>query len=587
MPIPLIRDRENLNYWNENGGQEVGTSTWSSVAATVQLTNERSIVGVVSDLYAMESLGRIEGQPTLSVSDLNERYKDLGIPWTSPQKEAVAEYIANSHRRRQRLQRRIDLSPDGIFGGAARFGAEVLVAGPEAMLFGAGVGAGFRAAGLGMTRGLGARAAISFGENVIGGIPGEAAALYRDQRQHFDVEVTDALRNIAVGGLFGTALEVGPQAWTHYRIGERASDRVRSAGKRAADALGVRERIAAVEAAVKQMSDGKSPVIGPAIKFFKDRLEGVVRPKEIPGKEAPTIGNNIVSGRFYGASPSRVEELALRGPEDSYSGGTFFGPGLRGSSDLAVENAAAARNGGLIHQFDVNAKLIDVDDIIPREVLPALKDIGEIEKLVAEIQKGEPVSLREIYDNLSPEQAKELSGKLSSMGYDGLHGKEGPTGSERDFVHIFPDKAETSVRAGEPMENDPSIEPKMGEGEIDQLDSQYKAKENDMFHSQEELDASAEKVKRAQEVDATEEEFAQEQLDGVFDMAKRLEEEGELTPEGSQMLKDFQQSTKEPKGVPAADRAAPENVAPKPFYEKVKDGERIIKSMFNCVGTNG
>lgn len=563
MPFPLIEDKEPQDYWMRQGRFEQQQAWTEGVAATAEQALDNTGMGAIGDMYVQESLNRIEGQKTLSVEELNDKYDGTGIMWTSPHKEAVADYIAREHARKGDLQRRIEMSSGGVGSSVANFATQMFVQGPEMMLGGYGVAGMMKAGGFLQGASFAARAGMSFAENTVGTVPIELAVMARDRQMEMDISLTGSLVNILAGGVLGVGIE-GLRSGIPLALKNK---RVQNATKRIKDRITPIERAQISEVAASHIAENRMPMVSPILELMRDRVEGKgPRPTtDFSGRSKNNFVNygaeEKIKGKFYSGTDGRVEELGMTAPVDD-----GFGPGLRGTSNIFVENSRAAQAQGLVHQFDLNARLAPIDELVSEDLAKSLvpflrvmndfRDLG-LDNLIKAVEAGD-ASLREVYDNLDQTARAELSAELSRSGYQGLHGVEGDAGNERNFVHVFPEHAPAVVTPGAALEHDPRFVKEPSPEEWNDFLQKYHAPENKLFHNPELQEHTDAQVKKAQEVDMDEPEVMAEAMQDTTKLAKQMEAEGVATPELQALIKEFDEATTTPKGekpIPAEESA--------------------------------
>src|SRR5690606_14332207 len=102
------------------------TSTMDVLSATWESALDSTAVGILGDKSAMSIIDEMPGQKTLSIAELNQKYMGLGITWTEPKKEGVADWIAEAHQKQAILQNRIALGDGGMIEGSLGFGATMV-----------------------------------------------------------------------------------------------------------------------------------------------------------------------------------------------------------------------------------------------------------------------------------------------------------------------------------------------------------------------------------------------------------------------------------------------------------------------------
>lgn len=602
MPFPLIQENEPDGYWNRRAGDMGTGGAPDALDATVSGALDRTAAGSLARMYALESMNRIEGQRTLSVEELNDKYNGSGITWTSPQREYTAEYIAREHDRRGQLDRRKALAGGGVGQGILNFAAENFILALDMLLSGGLAGAGIRGLGISAGTGLAARMGMGFAENSIGMIPGETLSIMADRQAQMDVSLSTSLANVAMGGAFGAGLEGARFGFNRLKVDER----VRAGARAGSDfVFKPEERARMTEIAAAQLAEGKIPIIGRIAQMLRRQKEGVgPRPEvDYSGRSESKFVNHgaeeIISGQFYNGTASRAEDQAHLPPVT-----TPYGTGQVGTNSLFHENAKSVPDKGLIHQYEVNGRLAPLDAPIP----------DGIKKILGDMSIGEKPTLREVYKGLPPELVENLNQNLQQAGYDGVHGIEGDVGSERNHTLIFKERAATAITRGGALEGDPRFVGEPSKQEWNDMLEEYHAPQNDLFHSEEQVVQRAEAVKRAEETDYEEPAYVDEHHQQTIDLASKMAKEGELPPEGQALLdqiKERQAGGKIPKGqvsptIEGEERAIAEEIAKQklkgepikagdvfkgemkpeePTYgEKAKEGEKIIKALYNCIG---
>lgn len=208
----------------------------------------------------------------VSPEDLNERYGALGLKFDKPTRRRVAEILAEVKRDERRRADIIARGPQGIVATGARFGAALARTAIDPV----NVAAAFipivsqaRFAGLvaktGLTRARLARGAI---EGAVGNALIEPGIAGLATQQQLDYEMSDALVNVALGGLLGGGLHVG--------LGKVADRLARHTPE---------TREAALRASVAQLATGRRVDVTPvfdASQTTRQRLLGTAAPVRLP-----------------------------------------------------------------------------------------------------------------------------------------------------------------------------------------------------------------------------------------------------------------------------------------------------------------
>ena len=197
--------------------------------------------------------------PLVSPEELNAEFGHTGARFEEPTRRRVAEIIAEQkleERIRQDVLRR---GPEGFVAGAARFGVAFLGAAVDPL----SVAASFipvvgqaRYAGLVARLGAtGARVSKGVVEGVVGNALIESGVFLLSREQQLDYEASDALLNVALGGLLGGGL--------HATGGALGDAFVR---------LRPQTREAALRAAVAQMAQGRRVDVLAILRQERDEL---------------------------------------------------------------------------------------------------------------------------------------------------------------------------------------------------------------------------------------------------------------------------------------------------------------------------
>lgn len=607
MPIDLLPDPEQNDSWNKDAGDYLPASRGDAAMAALDQAAMKTSFGLAGDFYLKNKFDKMEMQKTLSIPELNEKYNGSGITWTSPQKEITADLIAHAHKREADWANRATFG-QGLTGEALNVGVGLvagmgdpafvaggeligmaakvkgLAAGGEAI--GASVGSE-AAAGAGLAAegaDIAAQKSLTFGQRIKHGVIGggvAAAAMEpfqaaRDSLYQQDHAMTDSLHNIAMGMATGAALE--GLKWGGSKLGEWGGGKLNDYIERRNA-----ESLPEVQSAAAQIMDGKRPSLAPMREHAAlERGGDGPRP---PGSEIldynhiPLDTNEPINKQYYVGVAGGSENL--HDAADVRNSSTDFGPGLYGSDKLASENGIAASDfneggPGLVHQFGVEgAKLFDTEKPIDEGTANLLaENVKDQEpKLAKELAKGE-INVRQFYDSAGAEGKAAMSTTLKESGYDGVHFTEEDAGQRRNGVMMFHDGEELSgkvAQTGEPMSANPAVKGGLTPQEASDHMKSYGAKENDLLHSQAEVDQNKALTERANSgaVNVEDQSYVDQEHKAAMDSVKNLADKGLLSKDGQAALDEITGKSEDPEA---------------PSLSKLKKlGSDTMKAMANCI----
>lgn len=200
--------------------------------------------------------------PLVSSEELNAEYGELGLAFDRPTRRRVAELLAEEKREEIIRQDVISRAPQGALAQTARFGAAFVGAAIDPLnIASAFVPVVSQARFAGMAARVGVNAA-RVGRGGVEGLAGAALVeplIYGlSAEQQLDYEMSDALVNVALGGVLGGGA---------HAIGGRIGDFLSGVPAE------VREQ--AFRASVAQVVDGRAVDVGPVFRThqqFADRL---------------------------------------------------------------------------------------------------------------------------------------------------------------------------------------------------------------------------------------------------------------------------------------------------------------------------
>ena len=271
------------------------------------------------------SRSRTERAPLTPLVDpdvLNEEFGHLGLTFDEPTRRGVAELLAEDKRDERRRAAIIARSPQGVFPGVARFGAALA----GAMMDPLNIASAFvpvvgqaRFAGLVARLGTtGARATKGVIEGTVGAALVEPVVATLAIRQQRDYRMSDAIVNVALGGVLGGGLHVG--------VGAVAD---------AVSRFSPQGREAALRASVAQLAEGRNVHVDPVVRAeqaalrqaFEEVTERPIGPLDDPlVRIRPSEFETIVVQR--GPAFQRGEEIVVQGNALKKLFGTRRGFGL-------------------------------------------------------------------------------------------------------------------------------------------------------------------------------------------------------------------------------------------------------------------
>ena len=271
------------------------------------------------------SRSRTERAPLTPLVDpdvLNEEFGHLGLTFDEPTRRGVAELLAEDKRDERRRAAIIARSPQGVFPDVARFGAALA----GAMMDPLNIASAFvpvvgqaRFAGLVARLGTtGARATKGVIEGTVGAALVEPVVATLAIRQQRDYRMSDAIVNVALGGVLGGRLHVG--------VGAVAD---------AVSRFSPQGREAALRASVAQLAEGRNVHVDPVVRAeqaalrqaFEEVTERPIGPLDDPLVPIrPSEFETIVVQR--GPAFQRGEEIVVQGNALKKLFGTRRGFGL-------------------------------------------------------------------------------------------------------------------------------------------------------------------------------------------------------------------------------------------------------------------
>lgn len=220
MPFPFIQDQP-----SEETYQGLTERLPIGLQEQVQTSfmNELTTGGVTSKIYDLYKKSELENQPgrVLSPEELNQKYQGLGLSFSEPQKEQVAEYVADRQRKKIYNDKKVESGPDSYLSHGLRLGAgiaahladptELAVTVGTAGLFRLGIAAKYGAQAVSKA-GLAGRLGLGAAEGVIGQVALEPGEYLFDKEFARDYSAVEALERVGFGAGMGSVLEGGGYA---------------------------------------------------------------------------------------------------------------------------------------------------------------------------------------------------------------------------------------------------------------------------------------------------------------------------------------------------------------------------------------
>lgn len=497
MALPLVQTNPGPEYYNSLADR-LPVSGWDQLVTAFEAESERTVVSQLATRAELARLESEEGQRELSVDELNEKYKDIGLRFDGPQKERVAEYIAQSYRERTYLEQKIASGPQGYTSLIGRFGAGVIAHALDPVETGLTFATG------GLLR-LGAAAVFgrSVAPSLLGrvGVGAAEGALTQAALEPLnystlnklqeDYTAAESLYNIAIGAAFGGVVE-----GAGYGI-QKFIDRKR----------GVRPgaELLSHEAAIAQLLDGKkvdpSGVSAdvaaelsrriPRVSDFSGRMDYQYRPYD------PLAGDGR---KFYIGTMSENEALsAVERTRRGFQG--FVDDAGRANAD-----AASKYNETIGNVFEVelgDARLVDTSRLLNENEIRALNSIlegsdnKEVSKLSKQLAKGEFQTVRDLLveagnREILPQVADALERGLAGLGFDGYFRNMG----DHNAIELFESAVRSPVkedgrvvyRQTGVFKGDEAIVPGITTAEREAIIARRKAVETESFYNQQDMD---------------------------------------------------------------------------------------------------
>lgn len=293
--------------------------------------------------------------PLEAPETLNERYGDLGLKFDRPTRRNVAKILAEQKREERIRQDIIARGPSGVVAGSAQVGTALVRAVLDPLNIAAAlipVTREARLAGFLARFGKqGERLARGVIEGAVGNAIIEIPVAAMARQQQLDYEMSDALMNIAFGGILGGGLHV---------VGGRFSDWI--------DAKRVETKEAALRTSVSQLAQGKRIEIGSILDLDGPSFHEAVLSTTAVGRRleaARRISLDVVSEvERRGVPVEEVNRLVRKEAPDVYTRLDQIDaeiPRLRGVSEENIAKAQATEP--VIERIDeIRAKLKETRD---------------------------------------------------------------------------------------------------------------------------------------------------------------------------------------------------------------------------------
>lgn len=514
---------------SEDHGPEIGT-----FEAAYELGKMDTFVGGMARNTALDEMDGPTAKK-ITPEDLNERYKDVEVPFNKPMSEVAAFHLNEEAKKRKDLQRIISEGPKGTFyNQAVNFGASVVAHALDPVEFGVGALTGLGIKGVGaLIKGSQAAAtsagiakfgdvltkggfAVDATEGVLGNALLEPAMYQQQNRAQLDYTVEDAFIS-AVGG--GLAMPVLKKAFSSV--------------------IGLPDTTAgmAVKSSIAQAQDGFRPTPEIHAKAYNDIA--FKNPDNLP------VGSVRAEYKFSPMDPAlhqgKTFYMAGASLNESKTIGDFLGEGayLTDNPNFANNIAAHPMDGSIGDVFEVklnDTKLMEADKAIDPEVLKAM---GLPENVSKEL--SEAPSLKKALLSLSEEDQKTVVSALKAQGFDGL--SQADTVNGHNSVHLFPEsiaKIQEQARFKPDIKAVPSLDPKA----LDDMVSAARSRENELGFDPA-LDKEFSEFVLPEEYKSVESSKLEADMEETMNRLSSMDKEGILSQESKGILESIKQSKME------------------------------------------
>lgn len=513
---------------SEDQGPQIGT-----FEAAYELASMDTFMGGLARNTALDEM---DG-PTaakLSPDDLNEKYKDVGVPFTKPMSEVAAFHLNEEGRKRNDLQRIISEGPKGTFyNQAVNIGGSLVAHALDPVEFGAGALTGLGIKGVGaLINGSKAAASSSLlakagqvmsGEGFVveaaDGILGNAVLepfMYQQQnRAQVDYGIEDAFISVVGGGL---AMPVLKKAFGSV-IGLPNST------------VGI-----AVKNSIGQAQEGFRPTPELHAKAYND-----IAFKNPP--EGAPLGSVRAEYKFSPMDSSLHQEktfyMAGASINESKTIGDFLGEGsyLTDNPNFANNIAAHPMDDTIGDVFEVNlkdTKLFDLDKPLDPEVAKTL----DLKTLSIDSD------VKTLLKNADPEFLEQFTAKMKELGFDGLSHSDSVKG--HNAVHLFPESAAKIQEQGR-FKPDPKAVPALNPKDVESMSTQARSRENELDFDPE-LDKEFAEFTMPEEFKSIEAARVEADLDDTLNRLSSIDKDGYLSAESKELLESVKQSKVERQG---------------------------------------
>jgi hypothetical protein len=479
---------------------------------------------------ALEDLESRGGQK-LPPEALNEKYKDVEVPFSTPMSELAAYHLNEEGAKRRKLKEAIASAPGSDFyKGTVNFAQGILAHAMDPVEFGVGAAAGwsFQAAGWVMARSASAGIARTTGQmlskqgfafDAIEGVAGNLALepyMYDSaQKAQTDYSVADAAMSVLGGGLAFPALKYA---------GGKSVDLIKK--------LPESTFANTVKSGLGQLYAGKKP----DVEIVKETFDELAYGK--PATPTAEVPGTSVKGPDYAYEPRTAGELktqtvyaASRQAGTLDHGSRPVGDLRFGDDGLYITDNPNAANNLAAHPLDTDgpagdvfsariddANLLDLD-LADREVL---ENLGLKDDLLQLVDEADDVNtayqmLVEHADETGDDSAlKEFMGTLREQGYDGFKYSDDVQG--HNSAYIFPESKHKVVSNGM-TPSDPKAVPQMNKEKLGKYADKMQSRESELHfdeQTQKEFDSFAEQPSDAAKM-------AQETLDEKMAILSEME----------------------------------------------------------------
>jgi hypothetical protein len=511
---------------------EIGPDLLSDAAS--ELSQMDTFVSNWARNTALDDL-EARGGTKLSPQELNEKYKNVETPFTTPMSELSAYHLNEEGLKRKNLKEAINNSPSSDFyKGAVNFKESFIAHALDPVEFGAGALSGwaFRGAGFLMSKAAAPTVAkvgevlsrqgfvYDAAEGIVGNAVLEPYMMNSAERAQTDYTLTDAITNTVAGGIAFPVLKFA---------GAKSIDLVKKLPSSSVNL--------AIKNGLGQIFSGKKPDVSLITETFD----------ELAYKSNPDVKMGPVRTNYEyipkTADELRVQPMFIASKQaGTLDGGSKPVGDLRfGEDGLYITDNPKAANNIAAHPLDTDgppgdvfsANINDVNlldlDLAGREVLDVLDLPDDIKAMIKDadtVHDAYEIIAGNVTEGMDPQAMKAFTEAIRGEGFDGFKYSDDVQGHNSAYVF---EEAKQKVISDGYHESDPTSIKEIDKVKATEVSEKINSEEND-FYFDKQLKQEADDFESSPDQDVLK--LAQETYEEKIKVLDDLEKQGVITDKG-------------------------------------------------------